>query len=383
MPNAEYPLFFTARDAIWSDAKHYMRPAQADARGLVRVRRGLYFPEQLVHPEARPWTKRRAVTQARTVATLLARQARFPVLGDTGRPIIGPPNPPSGEIPAATMESSLIMRGLPTWLSTPDIHFWLGDSRGGQRTTDLPGMELHGTQIQPAKARPLFGERLGEPLEIMGGIPVVSLDEALIDLARYAHPLQSWVAVTFALRASAQYGRTCPPERRREDHVNRQRLIRKLNLVSNSRGVSLGRNILELVDTRTESVAEAALLWLLHTVVSGNEDAFRPQMPIDTRLGRFYADFGFPKRRLAVEFDGVEKFIKDPNRMRQHLNRNHAILNAGWDVLSVSWTDLRNPATFAPKLADLISMRGIATRAPSGPLWREFPEQVLDPLRVT
>lgn len=326
-----------------------------------------------------------AVTRARVIATLLGRESRFPKLGQTGQPLVPPEETSNLEVPAVTMESALIMRCLGVWLNTPDVTFWSGMPTG-TRPRPLPAINVHGTFVAEAKIIALRGTRLGEPVEMIGGIPVASLDESVVDLLRYAHPLQAWVAVTSALRAMTRYHRTIPEDMRIEDHENRQRLASKLASVGDSRGIKRGRKILQLVDSKSESLPEAVLIWLLHVIVvvpPDQDPPFAAQAPVPTSQELFHVDVGFPQQRVAIEFDGVAKFMNEPNKMREHLQRQHSILGAGWDVIPLAWADVRDPVDLAQKLSQELLRKGVATRPPGGVLWEEFPPEILNQARIT
>lgn len=285
-----------------------------------------------------------------------------------------------------TMEAALIMRGLGSWLSTPDIVFWPGGPGSGKKARTLPQAVVHGTVIARALAIPLCGTRLGEPIEMIGGVPVAGLDEIIIDLLRYAHPLQAWVGVTSALRSMAEYHRSTRDDLRVEDAQNRARLAAKLDSLAGSGGVERGRKILESVNTRAESLPEAVVLWVLHTIVMvpvGEGPPFEAQAGVQTSTELFHVDVGFPRARFGIEFDGLSKFIEHPDRMEWHLNRQHEILAAGWDVIPLGWADVRNPEALANKLMEKLLAKGIPTQAPGGPLWAEMPPEILNLLRIT
>lgn len=370
---------------VRSTAENRIRASDADAQGLLRVRYSMYLSSTHIDEGAPPWEKRMAVTRARIIATLLGRESRFPKLDQTGQPS-GPTEEVSSlEVPAVTMESALIMRSLGVWLNTPDVTFWSGIPTGS-RPLPLPAINVHGTFVAEAKIIALRGTRLGEPVEMIDGIPVVSLDETVVDMLRYAHPLQAWVAVTSALRSMTCYHRTIPEDMRIEDHENRQRLASKLASVEDSRGIKRGRKILQLVDSKSESLPEAVLIWLLHVIVvvqPGQNPPFEAQAPVPTSQGLFHVDVGFQQQRIAIEFDGVAKFMNERSKMREHLERQHSLLGAGWDVIPLAWTDVRDPVHLASKLSQELLTKGIATRPPGGVLWEAFPSEILDQARIT
>lgn len=218
--------------------------------------------------------------------------------------------------------------------------------------------------------------RLGEIPDLIGGVPVVTADEAVIDLGRYGDPLSAWVGATALLRDFHGYHRSVPSEHRYRDHEKRAELLSKLQGLPGSRGLSRARAIFQGVDSRSESVAEAAVLWLLHTIVEpvDGELPFQPQHPVQTDELEYHVDVGFPKARVAIEFDGAGKFLDGSQTVRDHQRRRNAISEAGWLIISLLWDDFRDMESLGKKLARILVDHGIDAHAPAGPLWVQAPE---------
>lgn len=266
-----------------------------------------------------------------------------------------------------------MMHDIWTWNSAPDVYFWSGGSGGGRSRSLLPELRVNGLTVGEVEAVPLLGKRLGERPLLIGGVPVVSADEAVIDLCRYAHPIEAWVGATGLMRQSLKYHRSVPAEHRVEDHLRRARLQSKLELVAGSKGIVQGRMVLDGVDSRSESVAEAALLWLLHTIVEPRNGTmpFQPQLPISTEEGRFHADVGFPEERLIIEFDGLGKFREDSRSLNAHLRRQNAITREGWTIFPVLWEDFLDMEGLGKRLAKTLLEFGVDAHPPSGILWAD------------
>lgn len=70
------------------------------------------------------------------------------------------------------------------------------------------------------------------------------------------------------------------------------------------------------------------------------------QYRVSSPDGNIYFDFACPELKLAVEFDGIEKFGTTENDIRQHkqqfLQRQQIILGAGWHLRRLTWKNLYN-----------------------------------------
>jgi G:T-mismatch repair DNA endonuclease (very short patch repair protein) len=112
------------------------------------------------------------------------------------------------------------------------------------------------------------------------------------------------------------------------------------------RGSRVARDVTRLADGLAESPQETRLRLLLH----------RAGLPAPVAQFRIFdaeglvarADFAYPERRLAIEYDGLwhaepGQFAKD----RKRLNRLSA---AGWRVIFVTAADLRYPERLIARL---------------------------------
>lgn len=217
----------TAGDLLRSSAECQIRSRFTGPDQRVLIRRGYLLSVADLATANAPWSARVEVTKARAIATMLDR----PRTNERELP------------PAVTMEAALMLRRIWTWKNTPDVYFWPGGSRGGRSRSQLPGFTVNGLTVNGAEAIPLLGKRLGERPSLVGGISVVGADEAVIDLCRYAHPIQAWVGATGLMRQFLKYHRSVPAEHRVDDLARRDRLRSKLELVGGSRGVVRGRMV--------------------------------------------------------------------------------------------------------------------------------------------
>jgi Protein of unknown function (DUF559) len=98
------------------------------------------------------------------------------------------------------------------------------------------------------------------------------------------------------------------------------------------------RTAVALVDARAESPAES---WVRVAVVRAGLPPPIPQFEVVTSEGvRYRLDLAWPDLRVAVEYEGAHHFV-DAQIVRDD-RRLHDLAAAGWHVVRVSATDLRD-----------------------------------------
>ena len=104
------------------------------------------------------------------------------------------------------------------------------------------------------------------------------------------------------------------------------------------RGSARARAILSLADDGAESPGESAARFV---IISDGLPAPSTQVPVETRLGTFWADLGWPEWRLLLEYDGRGKYTgREAERFMQEKRRHDAVLDAGYRILRVTKEDL-------------------------------------------
>jgi very-short-patch-repair endonuclease len=71
---------------------------------------------------------------------------------------------------------------------------------------------------------------------------------------------------------------------------------------------------------------------------------------VRTSARTYYADLGYPRWRIAIEYDGAYHFDGDPGRARFDNDRIEAMIDANWRVLRLTAHDLRDPSQFLKRL---------------------------------
>lgn len=68
-----------------------------------------------------------------------------------------------------------------------------------------------------------------------------------------------------------------------------------------------------------------------------------------------HADLGYPRLRIAIDYEGAYHFENGTEQARRDVERYEAMVAAGWRVLRVTALDLRDPSSFLKRLADAIA----------------------------
>ncbi|WP_448058773.1 hypothetical protein [Cellulomonas hominis] len=264
---------------------------------------------------------------------------------------------PDSDAPAPVQREREVRRRLTALAAQLTTGFWFSHESAAL-IWDLAVVhladEVHLTQLFPQNGQtdPLVRRHCAElppaDRQLRGGLPVTGIDRTVIDCLTSLPRPRALVVADSALRAGV----------RRED------LERRLRARAGYRGVRTGRRVLAWADGRSESPGESLTRWV---VLAAGLPAPEPQLWVQTHLGRFRVDLGWPAERVAVEFDGAVKYT-DPrggsavDALLAEKRRHDALQEAGWLTLRVTWPDLQTPARLHSRIA-----RALTTRNPHRP----------------
>lgn len=259
---------------------------------LVRVRRGAYLPVEGTSRDDAPGARLRLA-----LARIVAVAAQL------------------GCSPVVSHQSAALVWGLPAWHLPTSVHLLHPVRRSVRSAVDVTWH--HSTWHHGRSGRQ-------EPVAF-SGLCVTGLEQTVVDCLTTAGPLDAVVVADAALARGA-------------DRVEVDRL---LSTLGSRRGVARGRELLDLAADGAESPWESVCRVVVQAV---GLPAPETQVRVDTDLGRFYADLGWRRWRLLVEFDGAVKYA-GPGRaataaLMAEKRRQHAIEDQGWRVLRVTAADL-------------------------------------------
>ncbi len=161
----------------------------------------------------------------------------------------------------------------------------------------------------------------------LDGIPTRP-ERTLLDLAAVLDELPLERAVEAAVRSGL---------------TTHERLMAYAEGAGALRGVGRFRRVVARLPSGRPTGSELEVIFLQLLREAGVEEPLR-QFEVHVDKQRFFLDFAYPQRRLAIELDGRAHHGFDEDRRRQN-----ALVLAGWTVLRFTWADVteRGPATVA------------------------------------
>ena len=150
-------------------------------------------------------------------------------------------------------------------------------------------------------------------------MPVTDLASTTWDCLRTSGPLAALVVADSALHAGLS--RDC---------------VLAVAEQSRGNGTARARALLALADDGAESARET---WARFAFALAGWPPPETQVRVETARGTYWADFGWPRWRLLIEYDGLGKYIDDPTRLLAEKLRRDAIAEAGWRSVHVTKAD--------------------------------------------
>lgn len=339
---------------------HHRLPSQDK---LLRVMRGVYL-----RPVAglKSWEQQRVVSLARAIGALQ-------------------------RVPSArclTHTSAALVQGIEMWSQEPDVYLAV-PSRPARAATPLPVFSYRAGRVPVEVDRPGDGDREvmlrrralalehGE-IEVVGSVTVTTVLRTAFDCACDEPPHNALAIADSALRL------WCEPDRRRPgDCSQRWAQARQVwdGLVARHprrRGIAQARAVLTEATPWAESPGESLVRWIV--LVLGLP---RPvlQHRVDTRTRRRYIDLSWPELRIAIEYDGADKY-QGMDDVLDEKYRQDDIHAQGWTFLRITAKDLRHMRELADRILALFPVDVVANLQPvadlvGNGLWGPAPEESL------
>lgn len=307
--------FSLIHDLVITDRANYsLFRSQLEAQHFYRIARGYYLPKSSLPEDAPPWELRKSVALLRHYVHNL----RFP------------------HLLMFSHQSALLIRGLPLLRWPLDVHERLDAPRTGTRR---PYPALHsGNRILVPRARTLIheGGTVNDSVEIVSRMPVAGIHETARDILVYSSPVEAISEVSMLMHHAASYDRRDPKGSQLRLEELRTQWRHTIMQLPSERGKKRALKLLDLCDGKCESIAEAKLLWFLHTF-GGTE--WHTQVEFATPAGTFVADFCFPQVGILIEVEGVAKLGNGEHTIRENVSslllRDNALTAQGWAVIHI------------------------------------------------
>lgn len=215
---------------------------------LVRLRRGAYRAAGADDDAALAHDRRRALDRIHAVHRQLRAEHVF------------------------SHDSAALLWGAPLW-AVPAVTHVLQRSRASSRSADDVARH-HG---------------LPERWLLVDGIPATDLTRTVVDCATTMHPLGALVVADWALTKG----------------LDRDGALAMLDGRRRNNGRGRARFVLEHADPGAQSAWES---WLRYMALRLGLPRPETQLPVDTRIGRFFVDLGWREHTVLLEFDGKVKY---------------------------------------------------------------------------
>ncbi len=227
--------------------------------------------------------------------------------------------------------SAAVLHGLPLWEVGIVIHVYQPSSASGDCS---PQIARHAPYPPP------------QDVIVLDGIRATTLGRTAWDCATSLPPLGGLVILDAALRAG----------------LDRAELDARAAAAAGRRGSVRGLAVLQIADDGAESPWETACRFVL---VRAGLPVPQTQVPVQTRLGTFWATLGWPEWKVLLEYDGRTKYADRPTEELVREKRRHdAVVDEGYRLLRVTHEDVRHPTTLVSRVAAALPT---SVRPPSAP----------------
>lgn len=279
----------------------------AEPGAWVRLRHGAYVPAATLSSD--PYLRARQLALAH--ATAVVRQ--------------------SDADPILSHSSAALAWGLPLHQLPTTAHVVQEVRRAGNAARDVVRHHRHATGPDRALHR---------------GLPVTSLARTVVDCACTLGPRGGIVVADAAIAAG----------------LTRQACTELLSQMRGARGVRTARAVLAAADDGAESPGESLTRL---AVLAAGLPAPTTQVPVDTHLGVFWLDLGWPASKVGIEFDGAVKYGASPSEVLiREKRRQDALEEAGWLLIRLMAVDLRDSWAVALRVLRALRRRGPVDLAP-------------------
>ena len=306
----------------------------------IRIARGAYLEGPYLESLDSRWKKRRAVEIARIFAVARMRPSAIAI----GR-------------------SALLIHGLdlpePLEAELRGSIAFARSSTSSRAPLELPAVIL-GVEVVAPKIEVRFTDVAHTRVRATRkhGVRVQSIAHATFSAAFLHPPRMAFILACFGYRAllDLRPGERPLPESTRSLRASALDALAPLPTRSARR--KQARKILATADAGCESIGEAWLLWLL---VEAGVRGIETQVHVEVRGTHAFIDIAIPELGLAIEFDGRAKYgstLEEVHRSAEAERRRERLLvQAGWTVIRVRWSDLHRPDSVVEQILDIISAR--------------------------
>jgi len=209
------------------------------------------------------------------------------------------------------------------------LYLWNVDNRIHLTQRTRPSGDCHGRDVVCHTADVAEADRA-----VVSGLPTTTLERTTVDCGLLLPYRQALILVDHALRLGA----------------DRTTLDAAAAALDGRRGIRNLRRVLAAADPSSESPGETLTRDLIARL---RIPAPEPQVEVMTRRGRYRMDFAWKQRKVALEFDGKNKYFDyrpTDQVLFEERQREKALTEDGWTVIRIEWKDLFREQEFRNRL---------------------------------
>lgn len=166
------------------------------------------------------------------------------------------------------------------------------------------------------------------PIESVEGLPCTSAPETVVDCLRLLPREPAMIVCESALA---------------QGMVDDDSLLAAVRRARHRRGVEAARAVVASASRLSESPGETRTLLVLRSLTL---PAPVQQFEVAADGHTYRLDFAWPHLRVALEFDGLMKYIggtPTSEVLRRERERENALVDDGWVIVRMTWADLAHP----------------------------------------
>ena len=266
-----------------------------------------------------------------------------------------------------TGRSALLLHSIHTWVTNPNVEYWCED--GGRRTIPFASVKFQNMCVPPC-AITLRSHKPHTVVRLPDGLAVESVESAVVRIALKEEPLEAFVAACMALHSLSDFSHFALEISRTRVEIARERLFAVLDDRLSHRNYAIAHSILAFADGGCDNIFEAAVLWVVRTLYSGEVVT---QFEIYGRYGRYFGDIVIPALQLIIETDGVSKLSlpRSDGLSAEHawMRRQQDLINLGWKIFRVSWADLEDFPALRRAIASNLGVKRLPPSSECARIW--------------
>ena len=314
-------------------------------KGELRLHRGAYVRLPFDLSQAKPWEIWESIALARIIASVQQRDPTPLVVGS----------------------SALLLHGVRGWIANPNVELYQPKRRTSQL---IPPFRCAAKPVPAVRRVYRRGPPITSERARVSGILTEHPYDALIRCAMHDDALQAFALGCSALHKWSGFSNFSQDACRGRAEDIRKEILSRLERAKGRRGYARAQRILSAIDPGCSNPAEAALAWVVRALCPYD---FSTQYEFSAGGRPLFADIAIPRRKLIIEFDGIEKLGSTQGEFdrakRSWVQREQALQDQGWRFLRVNWQDFNDWNELRRRISSAIGVASKPIPARYALLW--------------